>query len=310
MKLLLGFFKLIRLPNLFFIALTQLLFQYCIYQPLYEGQLSSNDHLRFTFILFGSLFIAAGGYVINDYFDVDIDEVNKPNALVVGKIISRRWAMAWHFMLSTTGLVFTFFALASYQQFYLIGVNAVAVLLLWFYSTKYKKSFLVGNLLIALLVSWSILIVFFSKIELLELFRAHSVPQLRLFRFALLYAGFAFLSTLARELVKDVEDREGDRRYGCKTLPIVWGIPVSKLFIAVWVSMLILLLGAVLFYLLQLNFYGVFFYALVFVLVPLLFWMRRLRLAKTDREFGLLSRYLKWILLLGILSMAFFYFEL
>lgn len=310
MKLLLGFFKLIRLPNLFFIALTQLLFQYCIYQPLYEEQLSSNDHLRFAFILFGSLFIAAGGYVINDYFDVDIDEVNKPNALIVGKIISRRWAMAWHFMLSITGLIFTFFALASYQQFYLIVVNAVAVLLLWFYSTKYKKSFLLGNLLIALLVSWSILIVFFSKIELPELFGALSAPQLRLFRFALLYAGFAFLSTLARELVKDVEDREGDRRYGCKTLPIVWGVPVSKLFIAVWISILILLLGAVLFYLLQLNFYGVFFYALVFVFVPLLFWIRRLRWAKTDEEFGLLSRYLKWILLLGILSMAFFYFEL
>ena len=107
MKLLLGFFKLIRLPNLFFIALTQLLFQYCIYQPLYEGQVPSDDLLRFTFILFGSLFIAAGGYVINDYFDVDIDEVNKPNALVVGRIISRRWAIAWHFMLSTAGLIFT-----------------------------------------------------------------------------------------------------------------------------------------------------------------------------------------------------------
>lgn len=310
MKLLLGFFKLIRLPNLFFIALAQILFQCCIYQPLYEGQLPSDDLLRFTFILFGSLFIAAGGYVINDYFDVDIDEVNKPNAMVVGKIISRRWAMAWHFMLSTTGLIFTFFALASYQQFYLIGVNAVAVLLLWLYSTHYKKSFLVGNLLIALLVSWSILIVFFSKIELQELFGTHSAPQLRLFRFALLYAGFAFLSTLARELVKDVEDREGDRRYGCKTLPIVWGIPVAKLFTTVWVAILIALLGAVLFYLLQLNFYGVFLYILLFVFVPLLDWVRRLQLAKTDHEFGLLSRYLKWILLLGILSMGFFYFEL
>lgn len=310
MKLLLGFFKLIRLPNLFFIALAQILFQCCIYQPLYEGQIPSDDLLRFIFILLSSLFIAAGGYVINDYFDVDIDEVNKPNVLVVGKIISRRWAMAWHFMLSTTGLIFTFLALASYQQFYLLLINAVAVVLLWLYSTKYKKSFLVGNLLIALLVSWSILIVFFSKIDLLEMLGTHSDRQLRLFRFAFLYAGFAFLSTLARELVKDVEDREGDRRYGCKTLPIVWGIPVTKLFTAVWIAMLVLLLGAVLFYLLQLNFYAVFFYALFFVFLPLLDWMRRLRLAITDQEFGILSRYLKWILLWGILSMGFFYFEL
>lgn len=310
MKLLLGFFKLIRLPNLIFIALAQILFQYCIYQPLYEGQLPSEDLLRFIFILFGSLFIAAGGYVINDYFDVDIDEVNKPDALVVGKVISRRWAMAWHFMLSTSGLIFTFFAMASLRQFYLVVINAVAVLLLWFYSTKYKKSFLIGNLLIALLVSWSILVVFFSKIDPLEVMGTHSARHLRLFRFALLYAGFAFLSTLARELVKDVEDREGDRRYGCKTLPIIWGIPVAKLFTAVWIAMLILLLAAVLFYLLQLNFQWVFLYTLFFVFIPLLDWVRRLRLATTNQEFGLLSRYLKWILLLGILSMGFFYFEL
>lgn len=310
MKLLLAFFKLIRFPNLVFIALAQVLFQCCIYQPLYEGQLPPGDFFRFVFILLGSLFIAAGGYVINDYFDVNIDQVNKPNEMVVGKIISRRWAMAWHFMLSSTGIIFTFLALASYRQWYLVGVNGVAVLLLWLYSTKYKKSFLLGNLLIALLVSWSILIVFFSKIDPLEVLGTSSTLQLRLFRFAILYAGFAFLSTLARELVKDVEDREGDRRFGCKTLPIVWGIPVAKLFTSVWSLMLLSLLGVVLFYMLQLQFYGVFFYTFIFVFLPLLVWIRSLRMSNNDQEFGVLSRNLKWILLLGIISMGFFYFEL
>jgi 4-hydroxybenzoate polyprenyltransferase len=310
MKLLQGFFKLIRLPNLVFIALAQLLFQVCIYYPLYEGQVPQGDFLRFTFILFGSLFIAAGGYVINDYFDVDIDEVNKPHAMVVGKIISRRWAMAWHFMLSTSGLVLTYFGLVSLSQLYLVLANAFAILLLWFYSTKYKKSFLVGNLLIALLVSWSILIVFFSKVDPFEVLAANSARQLQLFRFAALYAGFAFLSTLARELVKDVEDREGDRKFGCKTLPIMWGIPVAKLFTAVWSLILLALLGLVLFYMLQLQFYGVFFYTFIFVFLPLVGWIHRLRMATTTQDFSKLSRQLKWILLMGIISMAFFYFEL
>lgn len=310
MKLLLGFFKLIRLSNLVFIALAQVLFQCCIYYPLYEGQIPTGDLSRFLFILFGSLFIAAGGYVINDYFDVDIDEVNKPNALVVGRIISRRWAMAWHFILSTTGLIFTFFALATLKQFYLVIFNLIAVLMLWFYSTKYKKSLLLGNLLIALLVSWSILIVYFSKVEASAAPGVSLTLQLRLFRFAVLYAAFAFLSTLARELVKDVEDREGDRRFGCRTLPIVWGIPVAKLFTSVWVAILLGLLGVVLFYMLQLQFYAVLMYTLAFVFIPLLHWMLRLKKAKTDKDFGLLSRYLKWILLVGILSMGFFYFEL
>lgn len=310
MKLLLAFLKLIRFPNLVFIALAQLLFQACVYYPLYEGQVPPGDFLRFTFILFGSLFIAAGGYVINDYFDVDIDEVNKPQAMVVGKIISRRWAMAWHFMLSTSGLVLTFFGLISMSQLYLVLANAIAVVLLWFYSTKYKKSLLIGNLLIALLVSWSLLIVFFSKIDPVEVLGAKSARQLQLFRFAALYAGFAFLSTLARELVKDVEDREGDRKFGCKTLPIVWGIPVAKLFTAVWSLLLLVLLGLVLFYMLQLQFYGVFFYTFIFVFLPLVRWIRHLRRAITPQDFGRLSRHLKWILLLGIISMAFFYFEL
>jgi 4-hydroxybenzoate polyprenyltransferase len=310
MKLLQGFFKLIRLPNLVFIALAQLLFQVCIYYPLYEGQIPPGDFLRFVFILFASLFIAAGGYVINDYFDVDIDEVNKPHSMVVGKIISRRWAMAWHFMLSASGLLLTFFAMHSFSQWYLVVVNSVAVLFLWLYSTKYKKSFLLGNLIIALLVSWSILIVFFAKIDLQDVLGTSSSLQLRLFRFSILYAGFAFLSTLARELVKDVEDREGDRKFGCKTLPIVWGIPVAKLFTAVWSLMLLSLLGLVLFYMLQLQFYGVFFYTFIFVFLPLVGWIHRLRMATTTQHFGRLSRHLKWILLLGIISMAFFYFEL
>lgn len=310
MKLLLGFLKLIRFPNLVFIALAQLLFQVCIYNPLYEGQVPPGDFLRFTFILFGSLFIAAGGYVINDYFDVDIDEVNKPHAMVVGKIISRRWAIVWHFMLSTSGLMLTFLGLISLSQLYLVLANAIAVILLWLYSTKYKKSFLIGNLLIALLVSWSMLIVFFSKIDPFEVIGANSARQLQLFRFVALYAGFAFLSTLVRELVKDVEDLEGDRKFGCKTLPIIWGIPVAKLFTAVWSFMLLALLGLVLFYMLQLQFYFVFIYTFIFVFLPLLGWIRRMRMATTTQEFGRLSRHLKWILFLGIISMAFFYFEL
>ena len=100
MQLLLGFFRLVRLPNLVFIALAQGLFQFAIYQPIYANQIPAGDTTRFWWLLLASVLIAAGGYVINDYFDVNIDEVNKPEALVVDKIIGRRWAMAWHFLLS------------------------------------------------------------------------------------------------------------------------------------------------------------------------------------------------------------------
>jgi 4-hydroxybenzoate polyprenyltransferase len=252
--------------------------------------------------------IAAGGYVINDYFDVNIDEVNKPEALVVDKIIGRRWAMAWHFLLSGAGLLCTTLAMQSLRQGYLLLLNMACVVLLWLYSTRFKKSFLIGNFLIALLVAWSILVVFVAKIDPLGWAYGADALQLRLYRFALLYGTFAFLATLARELIKDIEDMEGDRRYGCKTLPIVWGIGVARFFAQVWVMLLLLLLIGVLVYLLQLNYWGAVAYGALLLLVPLLDWIRRLRLAVTPADFGRLSRYVKWILLAGIFSMVFFYF--
>jgi len=308
MPLLVGFFRLIRLPNLFFIALAQGLFQFAIYESVYEGQLPEGDRIHFWWLMLASVFIAAGGYVINDYFDVNIDEINKPERLVVDKIISRRWAMVWHFVMSTAGIVFTALALTSFRQLYLVMINLLCVVMLWFYSTRFKKSFLVGNFLIALLVAWTILVVFASKVDPIGWTQGTDPLQLRLYRFAMLYAAFAFLATLARELIKDVEDMEGDRRYGCKTLPIVWGIGVARFFTLVWVGLLLLLLLGVLLYLLQLNYWVAFAYGILLILLPLLDWVRRLKNAVTPADFGALSRYVKWILLAGIFSMGFFYF--
>lgn len=308
MQLLTGFLRLIRFPNLVFIALAQGLFQLAIYEPIYAGQLPANDRIHFWWLLLASVLIAAGGYVINDYFDVNIDEVNKPEALVVDKIIGRRWAMAWHFMLSSAGLICTALALSSVRQGYLLLINLGCIVLLWLYSTRFKKSFLIGNFLIAVLVAWSILIVFVAKTDPRGWAHGADPQQLRLYRFALLYGAFAFLATLARELIKDVEDMEGDRRYGCTTLPIAWGIGVARFFALVWVSLLLLLLLGVLLYLLQLNYWAAVAYGVLLILLPMLDWIKRLRKATTPADFGKLSRYVKWILLAGILSMIFFYF--
>jgi len=130
MRLTAAFLKMIRLPNLIFMALTQVLFQFCIYQPLYRGNIPEGDLRSFILILFASLFIAAAGYVINDYFDINIDEVNKPGKMVVDKVINRRWALAWHLMLSTTGLLLTFLALPFTEKWYLVLANIVCVWLL------------------------------------------------------------------------------------------------------------------------------------------------------------------------------------
>src|SRR4029079_8310161 len=139
MRLLAAFFKMVRLPNLFFIALTQVLFQCCIYLPLYKGNVPGYDTTRFVLLVLASLFIAAAGYVINDYFDINIDEINKPQKMVVDKVIHRRWAIAWHFILSFTGIILTALAIPILEKWYLILANLASIALLWFYSTNFKK---------------------------------------------------------------------------------------------------------------------------------------------------------------------------
>jgi len=149
MRLAAAFFRLIRLPNLFFIALAQVLFQFCIYYPLYRHALPEDDAFNFSLLVLASLFIAAAGYVINDYFDINIDEINKPQKMVVDKVIHRRWAIAWHFILSFTGIILTALAIPILEKWYLILANLASIALLWFYSTNFKKSLLIGNIVIS-----------------------------------------------------------------------------------------------------------------------------------------------------------------
>ena len=98
---LMAFFQLIRYPNLFFIALTQVIFYFRIIRKVSDDQplLSLTD---FLLLMIASVVIAAAGYIINDYFDMDIDYVNKPDKMVIGRIIGRRWAMLLHMMFSLT----------------------------------------------------------------------------------------------------------------------------------------------------------------------------------------------------------------
>ena len=310
MRLIAGFFKLIRLPNLIFIALTQVLFQFCIYYTLYKGNIPSDDLSRFIALLFASLFIAAAGYVINDYFDINIDEVNKPQKLVVDRIISRRWAIAWHFMLSANGIILTALAVHFMQKWYLILANMFCVALLWVYSTNFKKSLLFGNIVISILVAWTILIIFFSKLSVADAVGMGEGAHYKFFRLAFLYAGFAFIATLIREAIKDIEDMPGDLKYGCRTMPIVWGVNAAKIYIAVWLIVLIAILIVVQVYVLQFRWWLPVLYSIALIIAPLVFIFSKLFRAVTTADFHQLSNWIKLVMLTGILSMLFFYFYL
>ena len=310
MRLATAFLRLIRLPNLFFIALTQVLFQFCIYYPLYRNMVTESDRLHFIFLVLASLCIAAGGYIINDYFDINIDEINKPRKMVVDKVIHRRWAIAWHFILSFTGIILTALAIPIFEKWYLILANIASIALLWFYSTNFKKSLLIGNIVISLLTAWSILIVFFSKLSVENAFEPGNHSQPKFFRLAFLYAGFAFICSLIREAIKDIEDIKGDERYGSRSMPIAWGVNASKVYIAVWMIVLIIILLILEVYILQFRWWDLVAYALLAIIVPLLLIFRKLFKASVAADYHKLSNWIKGVMLAGILSMIFFYFHL
>jgi 4-hydroxybenzoate polyprenyltransferase len=310
MRLIGAFLKMIRLPNLFFMALTQVLFQFCIYYSLYEGQVPPGDLTRFTFLLFASLFIAAGGYIINDYFDINIDEVNKPQKMVVDRVIHRRWAIAWHFMLSLTGIILTTLAVPFLQKWYLILANTLCVVLLWFYSTTFKKQLLTGNIVISLLTAWTILVIFFSKFDLADAFGSGNTAHHKFFRLAILYAAFAFIISLVREAIKDMEDMPGDARYNCRTMPIAWGVNATKVYVAVWLIVLIAALIILQVYVLQFRWWLAIAYSIPAIIFPLFIILLKLRKSNAPKDFHRLSSLTKLVMFTGILSMGFFYFYL
>jgi 4-hydroxybenzoate polyprenyltransferase len=229
-----------------------------------------------------TVLIAAAGYIINDYYDVKIDLINKPERVVIGKSIARRFAILFHTVLSFSGVGIGF--MLSWK----IGIiNFLSVFLLWLYSNYLKRQPFVGNLTVAILTGLSI--------ELINvLFEVNN-------QLVTIYALFAFFMTLIREIIKDMEDLKGDNSFGCRTLPIIWGIRKTK----VLIYALMILFGLTVVALNQLYVGLPMNYFLLFLFLPMGLLLIRLLRADTIRDFDLLSQWCKVIMLLGILTMVF-----
>jgi 4-hydroxybenzoate polyprenyltransferase len=311
LKIVIYFLKLVRWPNLVFILLAESLFHFCIYKPLYPNGGLQTDN-QFYIILFSYLFIAAAGYIINDYFDINIDQVNKPEKVVVGSYISRRWVIFWHLLLSITGIYISAITFPFRDYWHIHIGNLATVLLLWFYSTNFKKDFFIGNLVISILTAWSIAVVYFSKFTITQLVHP-SITDTANFRFVklmVIYSVFAFILTLVREALKDMEDMEGDAKFNCKTLPIVWGLKPTKVYITVWLVVVIGMLGVIQLYVIPFGWWYTIVYCVGLIITPLVLVLLKLKNAFTHKDFSVLSAYIKWSMLAGILSMVFFYFLL
>jgi 4-hydroxybenzoate polyprenyltransferase len=268
--------KLTRVSNLLIIALTQY-----FTAGFLIGMHTLND-VKLLLLSVSTISIAAGGYIINDYYDVKIDYINKPNRVVIGKSITRRYAILFHVLLSTIGI-----ALGIYLSLGIGIVNAASVFLLWLYSNNLKRLPFIGNVTVAFLTGLAVIVV--------DLFYRTNNSLV------VIYALFAFFITLVREVIKDMEDLKGDNSFGCKTLPIIWGIRKTKLLLYV----ILVTFAGIVVILNQLFRALPFKYHLVFLFVPLLWLLYRLIRADMKKDFTRLSIFCKVIMMLGILSMAF-----
>ncbi len=310
MKSLSSLLKLIRWPNLVFIVLTQLLFWTFVLPVAFNQNSDPNEGPKvsgelFLVLVLASVCIAAAGYIINDYFDVDIDQVNKSSKVMIGTFIQKRSAIVLYTFLSASGLALSVYAGYKLNNYFLTFFNFLSVLFLWLYSATFKKKFLIGNILIALLTAWVILV--FALAEYRFKLSADDVAWQQILQVSFLYGGFAFILSLIREVIKDMEDMEGDARFGCTTMPIIWGIPAAKVYTTVWLLILTGMILAIIIYILQFGWWVVSLYAILTLVLPLIWVFIKLVSANDPVQYHQLSTVVKLIMLAGILSMLFFY---
>ncbi|MDZ7604711.1 MAG: geranylgeranylglycerol-phosphate geranylgeranyltransferase [Cyclobacteriaceae bacterium] len=277
-----GFLQLTRFPNLIIIGFSQ---YFAVLFLVSYPEVSAASLLDFKLFLLSSstIVIAAAGYVINDYYDIKIDYVNKPDRVVVGKLVKRRIVLFSHAALNIAGILVGF-----YLSLYVGMLNIIAAFLLWIYSNRLKRMPFIGNLVIALLAGLSILMV--------------AVYYRQNFNLVLIYALFAFSINLVREVIKDMEDIRGDMRFGSRTLPIIWGLRKTKMLLYALITLSIVLL-VFLSARLDNQVLHAFFMLLVLPIVYLIYLLYK---ADTQRRFHQLSTFCKLLMLAGIFSMIFF----
>ncbi|HUX85315.1 MAG TPA: geranylgeranylglycerol-phosphate geranylgeranyltransferase [Chitinophagaceae bacterium] len=309
LKLVRSFLRLVRYPNLIFIFLTQYLLQYGVIRPVlgWYGIGPTLSGTLFFLLCLSTVLVAAAGYIINDYFDINIDLVNRPGRIIVDKVISRRWAIAWHTLLNTAAVILGFLVAFSEHNWMAGFIQPICTGLLWFYSTSYKRQLITGNLVISLLTAMTVLVVgIYEPMLYRHGFNQPLYVAYRLDRILAIYALFAFLISLVREIVKDLEDLPGDLKEGCRTIPIAWGINQAKGICYALTALLVLLVFLVQFRLGAWGWWGEVAYLALLVQLPLVYTTIQLKKATLPAHFHRGSTLLKGIMLTGILSMLFF----
>lgn len=300
--------KFLRLPNLIIVGLTQYLLLYGLLMPfLAVGGISPTlDHLHFFLFVLDTVIITLSGNIVNDIEDYEIDLINRPETVFVSRYISI--ANAWKLY----GLVVSIgFGLALYLAFHidklpLVLIYPGAVALLYFYSTSFKKKAAIGNITVSIFCAGVAGIVLFAEKD--AYFQLSSDARQNAGLAFSAYAVFAYLTTMFREIVKDIEDMKGDAERGCRTLPIVMGKKKAQFFAFVHGLALLPLLAWISWTMYETgSHFLLFFFPILFIFFPMIYLIYLLAKAEQKETFHTISTSVKGIMLMGLFYLPLFY---
>ncbi len=295
--------QLIRWPNLLIVALTQVLIFNRVLSPSFEqydiNHSLSPDH--FFLLVIVTLLLTAGGYIINDIYDREVDKIDKPDRVIIGKSIDLATAYWLYFVVHLIGFLLSLYLAFIVEKPGYVGLFPLASTGLYFYSRWLKRLPLIGNLLIAFYCTGVAGIIWFAeRVAFAELATSPTTYQ-KVTAILLTYLIFAFLTTLFREIIKDMEDRDGDAKGEFNTMPVAWGLSVSRQIVFGIGTLLLLFLVVVGWFFWQYladPFSGI----LLLILALLMFFLLwKLYQADTKQQFHQISQWSKWLMLSGIL---------
>ena len=316
MKKIIDYVRLTRPLNLLFIVVIQFLMARAVLFPLLKG-FSIEEQLLPTpiliLIVLATVLTAAGGYVINDYFDIKIDRINRPEKVIITTSIDKSSAMRFYQILTFVGTALGLLGAFLLRNTTLALLFVIVPGLLWFYSASYKRQFLIGNLAVAFCAALVPLTIIFAQNAFFELKYASLIYETPILKICYGWIGgfalFAFLVTLLREIIKDLQDEYGDREMECRTLPIKLGTKRAKAVIYTLLVVIVALLSYFVFY--KIKFEGSSLterYFVFGIVLPLIFVAYLTYNAKTANDYKTIGNLTKFVMLIGTLYSLVFLF--
>lgn len=300
------FLRLIRISNLIIIALTMVGVAFYVLKNNYFLKVDFN-YFDFGLLVFSTVIIAAAGNMINDYFDIKADRINKPEKLIISKYMKKRWAIVLHWGLNVVAVITSIYLSVKYNSLLFVFIHILSMNLLWFYSTYFKKKLFIGNFVIALLTAMvPLLAVGFFKIlneTSLPYNPFHSETWSTKLDYSFIYflTFCAFFQNLAREISKDIQDISGDKMIAVYSLPMKFGIQKTG-----YMVVLLLLFPILNWFIFKIEFNLQVNYISWMLLIGsglINLFCALLIILKADYPFKSVNALMKWSMLIGLITL-------